>query len=289
MSSGLSFAFLSTSGCISVLIAVERCLCVVFPLKAPTLMSTTTMAIILFTTTALLQLGYVIFPLTLQALAVFDKGSGQTVWILIPNQGRDKEILEILFTVIFDVLLLFVLPISSMSIVVICTVITVLRLKLALAWRLRTTSRSSNVSADQLQQAALTKMLVLISCIYIACSTPGCILALWRRIDPRFSTVGTYSNLFYALHPISYHVFSATNSSVNFFVYYWRSSRYRAVLQGLCCCRSKAKKKQPQLALASVCLAPSRIKSSAVTTDSDIENDTVITDSGIENDTVMTA
>ena len=233
------------SGCISVLIAVERCLCVVFPLKAQTLMSIRTMASILLTTTTLIQLAYIIFPLRLEALGVFDKQTGQTRWFLIPTQGRNEEILSILFKVIFDFFLLFVLPITSMAIVVISTVITVLKLRLALAWRLSTSSSSS--SADQIQQTALTKMLVLISCVYIVCSTPGCVLALWRRVDPRFSTIGRYSSLFYALHTIGYHVFSAANSSVNFFVYYWRSSRYRSELQGLCCPRYSAPKKQTEL------------------------------------------
>ena len=106
-----------------------------------------------------------------------------------------------------------------------------------------TTSTKTPLNTSQLQQAALTKMLVLVSCVFIVCSSPGLALALWRRIDTQFGPGGKYSNMFYASHIIAYHGFTACNSSVNFFVYFRRSSRFRAELRVLFgCCRKLEEK-----------------------------------------------
>ena len=77
--------------------------------------------------------------------------------------------------------------------------------------------------------------MVFISCVYIVCSLPGLALALWRRIDYEFGPGGKFSNMFFATHIVAYQVFTVTNSAVNFFVYYWMSSRYRRVLRTLLC------------------------------------------------------
>ncbi|XP_025100023.1 uncharacterized protein LOC112567543 [Pomacea canaliculata] len=45
--SGVTLGFRSASGCITMVIAVERCLCVVFPLKAASLISSRNMAVIM--------------------------------------------------------------------------------------------------------------------------------------------------------------------------------------------------------------------------------------------------
>ena len=160
---GLNLSFLYTSGCITVLIAVERCVCVLLPLKAQFLMSTRTMAGVLLSITLLLQLGFSIFPLTMKAMSVVDE-RGVTLWFLAPTQGPDKELMYRLFSLVVDTVLQFALPITASSLVALCTIVTVVRLKLALAWRLSTTttttttSASSNISAAQIQQASLTKM-----------------------------------------------------------------------------------------------------------------------------------
>ena len=230
--SGVRAAFMSISSCTTVVIAVERCLCVLFPLKAQTLMSTRTMAILLLTITLLLQLGFTIFPLRMTVIRTVNAQTGRWVWILVPGRGPNQDLLAFLFKMFFDLTLLVVLPLVAESVVVICTVITVVKLKLALTWRLAT-STSSN-SGAQTQQTALTKMLVVVCCIYVICSTPGCIMTLTRRIDPQYSAGGRYANIFAVTHRLGSTVFSATNSSVNFFVFYARSSRFRQELRCVC-------------------------------------------------------
>ena len=109
--------------------------------------------------------------------------------------------------------------------------VTVIKFRQAMAWRL---SRESSSSNTQNQQTALTKMLVVVCCIYILCSTQGCIMALVRRVNPRYAPDGRYAIFFMLSHTIGYRVFLATNSSINFFVFCWMSSKFRQELRCLC-------------------------------------------------------
>ena len=213
-------------------IAMERCLCVLFPLHAQTLISTRIMAVVLLTITILLHLGFAIFPLRMTVKRIVNCQTGQLVWIVVPGQGPHKELLGVLARVIFDFILLFAMNIITVSVTTICTAITVTKLKLAIAWRFNTGSVTSPKS--QTQQTALTKMLVVVCWVYVFCSTPGCVMALIRRIEPEYQASGRYASIFVLMHAICYILFSATNSSINIFVYYSMSSRFRKELKCLC-------------------------------------------------------
>ena len=63
---GIYRAFLLCSGCLTMIISVERCVCVFLPLRATSLIRTRTMAVIVFTTIATLQAICVIYPLKVQ-------------------------------------------------------------------------------------------------------------------------------------------------------------------------------------------------------------------------------
>ena len=229
--SGIFFAFLGTSSCVTMVIATERCLCVLFPLHAQTLITTRIMAVILLTITILLHLGFAIYPLRMTVKRIVNCQTGQSLWIVVPGQGPHKELLGVLARVIFDFILLFVMNIITVSVTIICTTITVTKLKLAIAWRFNIGSATSQKA--QAQQTALTKMLVVMCCVYVVCSIPGCVMALVRRIEPEYQADGRYANIFFLMHAICHMLFSA-NSSINFFVYYSRSSRFRKELKRLC-------------------------------------------------------
>ena len=229
--SGLNFSSVTTSSCITMVIAVERCLCVLFPLKAQTLMSTRTMAILLSTITLLHQLGFSLFLFKWTTKRIWNSRTGYSVVTFVTVDGPNQELISTIYYVVFDIILLFVTNIVVLSVVVTCTVVTVIKLRQAMAWRLSANSSSSNT---QNQQTALTKMLVVLCCIYVACSTPGCIMALVRRVNPKYAPDGIYANFFMLSHAIGYRVFSATNSSVNFFVFCWMSTRFRQELRYLC-------------------------------------------------------
>ena len=66
---GLIRGSLLCSGCVTMIISVERCVCVFLPLRATSLIRTRTMAVILFTAVATIQGICMIYPLKVQTSA----------------------------------------------------------------------------------------------------------------------------------------------------------------------------------------------------------------------------
>ncbi|PVD27966.1 hypothetical protein C0Q70_10542 [Pomacea canaliculata] len=88
---GVNYGLREASTCISVLIAVDRCLCVVFPLRANTLMSTRTMGILLATIVIGMQLAFVTTPVKRYVFAVYDNTTGGTRWAVAPSAAWQKS------------------------------------------------------------------------------------------------------------------------------------------------------------------------------------------------------
>lgn len=71
------------------------------------------------------------------------------------------------------------------------------------------------------------KMVILIASVLIACYTPGAVIALTTFIvGPEFDVRGKYVNICEAAWSIAY-TFQSINSSVNIFLYYSMSSKYK--------------------------------------------------------------
>lgn len=117
-------------------------------------------------------------------------------------------------------------PFSAFIAVIICTIILVLNLKMKSAWRSKTvTSKQSEslLSRDQ----KLAKMITMISIVFIASFLPACVLVSAILAVPQLAVDGKYVNVLIAVGGVAV-VLESTNSSINIFIYYRMSSRYRA-------------------------------------------------------------
>ena len=239
---GVGWGFKAASGCISMVIAVERCLCVARPLHVDSLMRTRTMAWLLAVIVVGTQLAQVVQPLAYTAVKV--EQAGQAHWNIVTTRFYADN--RVVLDFVLVVLLPFVIPVVSFVVVTMATAITVFKLRVASKWRKGSTSSSAITTTTTTipqedgkqphhhhHQAALTVVLVLLSCVYIACTAPLVAVTLVRLLVPDFSPDGRYSNICIASHLLGT-VFSAVNSAVNFFVYYNRSSRFRDIFHGLC-------------------------------------------------------
>nr|KAG5688569.1 hypothetical protein BaRGS_002784 [Batillaria attramentaria] len=137
------------------------------------------------------------------------------------------------YAIFYEIFLSFVVPIVNFVVVGVATAITVIKLRTAIAWRASTSSGMGDNHSQQ-QQAALTKMLVMLSCVFMVCSAPLTSLTIVRLFVPDYSLFGRYSNFFYASHAVGIHIV-LINSSINFFVYYFRSSRFKQELNSMFC------------------------------------------------------
>ena len=82
------------------------------------------------------------------------------------------------------------------------------------------------------KEVGLTRMLVVISVVYIVCVSPRVPRALSRLLVPEFRGWGSLCNLLLMTEAVM-NVLLALNSALNFFVFYWLGSRYRTKLHQL--------------------------------------------------------
>lgn len=219
---GVSSAFQRTSQFIGLLIGVERCVCVVFPLKASTLIKTSSMAITIFVFFFFCQASYVFYSLSYQAQSA--SIPGETYWYFDETTFLVENKLFVR-TLIFT-LLGFAVPAATLLIVTVATVITINKLRAAIMWRQNT---SSTTSDSVRQQVALTAMLVIVSCIHIITLVPSVLWELTLYVTGELFHDPRRWELWYTIRAVV-KVFPEINSAINFFIYYSRSTRFRKML-----------------------------------------------------------
>ena len=207
-------------------IAVERCLCVTLPLQAATLVKTRTIAVIIVGVVLSIQAVSLLYPLEISVGSREDPNTGEITLFLTTTDFYSQQ--KLLYHVMQNTFLMIVIPFATFAVVTIATAITVVQLKRAIAWR----HGSSSSSSSDAREMSLVKMLVVISLIYIISSAPNIALGLTKLMVPDFLPSGKFANIFLASHFMSL-VLAQANSSVNFFVYLARSSRFSQELRGL--------------------------------------------------------
>nr|KAG5688571.1 hypothetical protein BaRGS_002786 [Batillaria attramentaria] len=183
----LVFGMRATSGCITMVIAVERCVCVVFPLRANSIMRTRTMGALLAITFIIMHLGFSVMFFRNKVESVYDKTRDQVLYRVTPREGFRKYnfiLWDIVYTIIFS----FVVPIVTFVVVGVATAVTVIKLRTAIAWRASTSSGGGADNQNQQQQVALTKMLVILSGVFMVCTAPLTSLSIVRLLLPDFSS-----------------------------------------------------------------------------------------------------
>ncbi|XP_025097634.1 uncharacterized protein LOC112565948 [Pomacea canaliculata] len=228
---GVSHGWREASALVGLVIAVERCICVVFPLKAASLMKTRTMGILLATVVISMQVGFITWPVKQYVFSVYDNTTGQIRWKTEISSQWQANSFFMSFTVIEDTFMLVILPTVALIVIFTATLITIIKLKAAMYWR-RKMSSFGNMA--HIQQVALTQMLVLVSCVYITCKLPWIAVTFTSILDPEFSDTGSNYNI-YKVSQLAAQMCSHANSSVHFFIYIFMSSRFRSQLRELLC------------------------------------------------------
>ena len=246
---GLYRGFLFSSGSLTMIISVERCACVFLPMRAATLIKTRTMAAVIVATVVTLQGLCLVYPFKVVVVEHPIHAGGttnnttntRTTFALRTTRlYRDNRVV---FDLLVHVVIMTVIPFVTFFVVVVATALTVIQLKRAMAWR-----SSASANADTRKERRLVVMLVTVSCLFIVTASPNIALGLARIMIPDFWFTRRFANVFLATHAW-YLALGMLNSSVNFFVYVLRSSRFRQELTRLCpllmglCARTETKRK----------------------------------------------
>ncbi|KAK7485146.1 hypothetical protein BaRGS_00023556 [Batillaria attramentaria] len=141
---------------ISAIVACERCYCVARPLKSQTVLSTKTMAGIIFTVCTPAVAGCFVVMSRWNYGCIFDTRTGSITRVPTASEFylQNRQLVDILNGTVYG----FALPGFCMTVVTVMTVITVVKLKQMAKWR-ETTSSARSLSA---KEVALTRMLVVL-------------------------------------------------------------------------------------------------------------------------------
>lgn len=209
---------------ITVYITLERCLCVVFPLKIKKIFT-------LERTTAIIVSIYIVTLsslIPLYTLSYID-------WKFVPEQNKTLLGLifinhEQMFTAINFTNAFF--GVLSVSTVVLITMILICQLKAKSKWRKSANVQLKTSEALSNRDRTTVVMVVLIAIILIVCYTPSVILCVMTFCYLEFTVGGKYFNLFHVLWSAA-NVLENVNSSVNIFLYLKMSSKYRSTFKSL--------------------------------------------------------
>lgn len=163
--------------------------------------------------------------------------------------ARNKTLLGLVFTqdreqveqVSFAVNNVFI-PFTAFVIIIMCTVTLVVKLKNKTKWR-KTSSTGAQTDRVADRNHKVSKMVVMISSLFIACFIPESILFIVMAVVPEFNVNGKYRNILFLSGGFAL-VLESINSSVNIFIYYYMSSRYRCVFRKMFGLRSEELSKQ---------------------------------------------
>ncbi|KAL8586477.1 hypothetical protein ACOMHN_050072 [Nucella lapillus] len=219
------FGFNYISYILSAIIATERCLCIINPLKFQTLLKTKTMAIIIIVTYILILGLCFITTFRYRVGCLYDPEINTIVKTGVSGTfyKSNKDVIDNLESFVFGV----GLPGTVMVVVITTTRITTVKLREIVTWRAGTSSAISP------REVALTKMLVANSILFLVCLTPVAVIRFSWMLIPGMSTGTQNMNFLLATFWIG-ELFTYVNSSLNIVVYYIMGSRYRETFWSLC-------------------------------------------------------
>ncbi|GFR85396.1 chemosensory receptor A [Elysia marginata] len=199
------FVLTNGSAMMTALISVERCLCVLFPLKIKTVLSPRKRVCLMLTVVAY----HVIFLIIMYA----DPGP--------PYDDYTTEKLTFYLASLYGV------PFSAVFfIVVMTTTFIAIQMRRTRQWR-REAANQSNKNKDK--ETAIVRTIIAINVLFIFCSLPTVGHILGSMMIPNYIKNDPYwkslIDLFYAIG----YLFQIISSSVNIFFYYKMSSRFRNV------------------------------------------------------------
>lgn len=156
---------------------------------------------------------------------IFFEAKNKTMLGLVHTSDRER--VEVPTYAINNVFI----PFSAFIIVIICTVTLVIKLRQKTKWR-KTSTNSQQADNTSNRDMKVAKMVVSISGLFIICFIPVAINFIPMCLEKEFSINGRYRNINFITMGIGL-LLESVNSTLNIFIYYHMSSRYKAVFHKL--------------------------------------------------------
>lgn len=205
---------------ITAFITLERCICIVFPLKVKTILTTKRVKIII--------IGIYVFLISsmIPMYCIFRFG-----WKFVLE--RNRTMIGIIYfnnqviiqTISFHLQLIY--PALAFTSVVICSAILITKFNQRLTWRNEATSNASKAKGNaEDRDKQVIKMVLSVAIVFIISFTPSLVLFISMVVLPGMNMGQENQNMFIFSYSVSF-MSEAINSSVNIILYYKASSKYR--------------------------------------------------------------
>lgn len=124
-------------------------------------------------------------------------------------------------------------PCLTFLVVIVTTSVLVIKLNQKARWRRGFTGQKQS-DAMLTRDRMLSKMVIMMSSVFVACYGPVCIIFLAMIVEKEFSIYGKHKNVFGVVFSIAA-IMESINVSINCIIYYKMSSRYRAIIRNMFC------------------------------------------------------
>ena len=230
--------FLKTTAWITAFISLERCLCVVFPLKIKTIVSrkrTVNIIVVIFVVTVLPLTSITFY--TYVFIFKFDNKKNKS---LIGVKYRKTHLSDSLtnFNYIYKLVFLNSIP---FTIILVCAVVLAIQLNRSASWRLGKSSGTHN--DDRKAQKKYAKD-ILVAKTVLAIALTSIVLGTLNNLRyfiaifwPDFHPRGAYAKLFILVARLMF-LLSFANSSINFIIYYRMGTKFRNTVKQLLVCKT---------------------------------------------------
>ncbi|CAL1538294.1 unnamed protein product [Lymnaea stagnalis] len=210
--------FSRIAGCLTAFIAVERCLCIAWPLRVKSLLTPWR------TGTVVICIYIVLVSSTLSLFVAnrigprFNQEFNLTAVGLIVASNVDlMENISLTICIIAQMTAFAVVTMSTLGLV--RSLIRVAK------WR-KSTSVCARLNHVSIRDKQLVKMIVILSTVFIVCALPTVVGNLVMIFLKDFNVKGTGKSLFICCFSVFF-VLEAINSSANIFIYFKMSSKFK--------------------------------------------------------------
>ncbi|XP_013095633.2 uncharacterized protein LOC106079061 [Biomphalaria glabrata] len=209
----------------AVFITAERCLCIMVPLKVRKIVPPFKSVAVLITIDVFNVFGF-----------VHECMSGNYSWTFAATQNKTLIALKVRSNSAENEGMAFTLHAVLMSAGLLCvvvfTAVLVVKLNQKTQWRLESTSDDRQRETFKTKDRKTVKMVILVAAVMVVCYTPAVMLSVVSASCPEFNVTGPLASLFHGVWTVVF-VLGTVNASVNIFIYYSMSTKYKEDLKQL--------------------------------------------------------
>ncbi|GFO49396.1 multitransmembrane protein [Plakobranchus ocellatus] len=214
---------------ITAFIALERCLCVQFPLHVKRIVTTkktvTSIVIIFLCAFTPSNFIHMVFPLKWE----FNPAQNKSILVVVPLQTPLRYIIQRALLAYYGTVLHF----TALIAVWIFTIFLAVGLKKTAEIR-KDNFKQSNNKGNKQKERRIIKTVFLLAVTYLICSIPTAVTLLVPHFEPEFETSRGLARISRFSHVLSA-LMTVINSNANLFIFIYMGSKFRETLGRLFC------------------------------------------------------